>query len=137
MRQTRAGTCAIVAGFLSLLVMMGASIASTIAKEGDLGFIFLQGSCFACTYALGVLFMLQRVLGNKAVRTNSAVDLLAKDSFGIYLLHPLFVHLVLMVVDPLSLPPILFEVLFFAAVVAASIVLTRLLRHVPFLGDLL
>ena len=137
MRQMRGSLFAIVTGLLSLLVMMASSIACTIAKEGDLGFIFLQGSCFACAYALGVLSVLQRVLGNTTVRNESMVDCLAKDSFGIYLFHPLFVHLVLMIVDPLSFPPILFEALLYVAVVAASIVLTRLLRHAPLLGGLL
>ncbi|MBR3224872.1 MAG: acyltransferase [Atopobiaceae bacterium] len=137
MRWTRGNVFAIAVGLLSLLVMLGSSIACTLAKEGDLGFIFLQGSCFACAYALGVLSLLQRVLGPTTVRTNSVVDYLAKDSFGIYLLHPLFVHLILMVFDPLLLPPILFEALLYVAVVAGSIVLTRLLRHVPLLGGLL
>jgi peptidoglycan/LPS O-acetylase OafA/YrhL len=117
--------------------MLAASTMGLLTQDADLGFVFLQGSCFACAYALAVLLILRRLLGNTPIRPNSPIDLLAKDSFGIYVLHPLFVHLALMKIDPMAFPPVVFELGFIAIVIAASMALTRLLRRVPFLGDLL
>lgn len=127
----------VVAGCASLATMLGVSLWGLAAGLGDLGFVFLQASCFSCLYALLVLMCLRRWLGTAPVRAGTLTDALAHDSFGIYMLHPVFVHLVLIALDPLAFPAGLFELVFYVVVLGASVVATRLLRHVPWLGGLL
>jgi surface polysaccharide O-acyltransferase-like enzyme len=127
----------VVCGVVSLVVMLGTSLWGIFAGLGDCGFVFLQGSCFACAHAVLVLALLRRWLGDKPIENNSLVESLARDSFGVYVLHPLFVHVVLLGVGPTVLPSPLFEVVLFAVALGGSIVLTRVMRRVPYLGTLL
>lgn len=124
-------------GIASLACMLALSSWGYVARDEDLGFVFLQGSWFACAYAVGVLLVLRHVVGEKPISADSPMGALARDSFGIYVLHPVFVHVVLIAVDPLNYPAGLFEVGFFVVVVVASVVATRLIRHIPYVGTLL
>lgn len=125
----------VVAGVVSLVAMLVVSIAWQ--DNEYIGFIILQGSCFACAYALFILVMLYKLVGEDQVRDGSAIEALAQDSFGIYVLHPVFVHVLLLAVNPLDYPPVVFEVVFYAVVLTASVIATRLVRRVPVVGDLL
>ncbi len=124
-------------GIGSAIVMVLVSITGIGAGEGDRGFVFLQGSCFACAYAVFVLLLLRRFVGEEPLRMDSVPNALARDSFGIYLIHPLFIHLGLMLVDPVALLPVLYEGVFAGLALLASVFTTRLLRRVPLLGSLL
>lgn len=124
-------------GVASLAVMLGTSVWGIFAGFGDCGFVFLQGSCFACAYAVSVLLLLRRLVGSSPIDNDSPVARLARDSFGVYVLHPLFVHVVLLGVGPGVLPSPLFEVVLFAVSLGGSIALTRAMRHAPLLGTLL
>ena len=124
-------------GIGSAIVMVLVSITGIGAGEGDRGFVFLQGSCFACAYAVFVLLLLRRFVGEEPLRKDGVLNALARDSFGIYLIHPLFIHLGLMLVDPVALLPVLYEGAFAGLALLASGFTTRLLRRVPLLGSLL
>lgn len=124
-------------GVVSLAAMLGTSLWGVFAGLGDCGFVFLQGSCFACAYAVLVLALLRRWAGDKLIEKDSLVGRLARDSFGVYVLHPLFVHVVLLSVGPTVLPSPLFEAVLFVVALGGSVVLTRIMRHVPYLGSLL
>ena len=56
---------------------------------------------------------------------------LARDSFGIYLLHPLFGHLVLWFMDVGMVPVTVLQLAIFVLDVVGAVLLTRLLRLLP------
>ena len=127
----------IACGAVSLATMLCVSLWGIFAGLGDCGFVFLQGSCFACAYAVFVLVLLRRFVGSGTIDADSPIARLARDSFGVYVLHPLFVHVVLLGVGPGVLPSPLFEVALFVVSMVGSIALTHAMRHVPRLGTLL
>ena len=104
---------------------------------GDMGFVYLQGSCFACIYAVCVLTMLRQTAGDDPMASDAIAARLAEDSFGIYVIHPLYVHIVLLATNPLAFPPVLYEAAFVIIVLAVSDLSTRALRHVPLIRSLL
>ena len=123
-------------GVGSCVLMVLISQKSLAAGLGDAGYVFLQGSCLAALYAVFVLLVLRFAVGKKSLSPQSPVAQLARDSFGVYVIHPFFIHVAIMLVDPLALPPALYEVALFAATLAASVASTRLLRRVPLVGAL-
>ena len=127
----------VAAGIGSAVIMVVVSISGIGAGVGDRGFVFLQGSCFACAYAVFVLLALRWFVGEGPLDADGIAQALARDSFGIYLIHPLFVHLAMLVVTPERLVPVVYEATLFAAVLLASVLATRVLRRIPFLQDVL
>lgn len=128
----------VLAGIISVGIMIAVGLTGLFVDGyGDMGFVFLQGSCFACVYAVCVLMVLRRRMGGRPIQQSTLLSRLAEDSFGIYVIHPLFVHLVLLKANPLAFPPILFEAAFVFVVLVVSDASTRALRHVPFIGSLL
>ncbi len=124
-------------GIGSALIMVMVSVAGLGAGVGDRGFIFLQGSCFACLYAVFVLLLLRYAVGEDALAEDGIAYALAKDSFGIYLIHPLYIHLAMMVVSPAMMVPVIYEASLGVGTLVASWVTTRLLRLLPFFDRLL
>ena len=137
MHNLRLRPWVVASGLVSLAAMLGISLWGVWNDYGDMGVVFLQGSCFACAYAFALLMVLRERLGNVAVAQGSVVDELARDSFGIYVLHPLFLHVFLLVVDPYMLPPVLLEVVLGLAALVCSIAATRIVRKLPVIGGLL
>ena len=121
------------AGTMTAVGLMGLFVEG----YGDMGFVYLQGSCFACIYAVCVLTMLRHTVGDGPMASDTIAARLAEDSFGIYVIHPLYVHIVLLVTNPLAFPPVLYEVAFVIIVLAISDLSTRALRHAPFIRTLL
>ena len=60
-----------------------------------------------------------------------AAALLARDSFGIYLFHPLFAHVALRVPALAQLPLAALQLVIVISGVVGSILITRLLRLIP------
>lgn len=137
LRAWKPGPAVWAIGGMSLAIMLTTSVWGILTCGNDQGFVFLQGSCFACAYAVAVLMALRKIVGVAPLAQGSAIDKLARDSFGIYVLHPVFVHAVLLAMDPAILPEGVFEVCFFVVVLVASVVATRLVRRIPWLGELL
>lgn len=137
LRDARLNWKVAVCGTLSLCVMLLVSLWGILGGHGDCGFVFLQGSCFSCAYAVFVLMLLRRFEGDAPVRSGSLVERLANDSFGIYVLHPLFVHAVLLGLGAFVVPSPVFEALLFCVSLGGSVLLTHVVRFVPRLGKLL
>ena len=124
-------------GVGSVVIMVVVSMAGIGAGLGDRGFIFLQNSCFACIYAVFILMLVRHVVGPEPLAKDGLMQRLARDSFGVYLVHPLFIHVGLMVLGPEQLVPVVYELGFSLAVLVASLATTRMLRRIPFLDALL
>jgi surface polysaccharide O-acyltransferase-like enzyme len=63
------------------------------------------------------------------------IELLARDSFGIYILHPVFQHLMTRYLDPLSWPAVASDVALSVVPLVLSIAVTHLLRRLPGFAD--
>lgn len=137
LRDKHCSAWSVAAGAAALAAMLGVSTWGLAVGWGSQCFVYMHESCFASIYGASILLVVRRICGDEPLKERSLANALAQDSFGIYLLHPIFIHLVLRYVDALLWPPVLFEAVFFAVVLAASALTTRLLRHVPILGPLL
>lgn len=148
------GLAAMPAMILSWLTMRG------MGYEWCADVLFLHRSPLAILYAVGVLcaaYAIEQALDRKrkvtddtqgmdadggndglASRGSRLLDVLAKDSFGIYVIHPLFIHLAIILV-PLGVAyvPLAWEVGLTVLSVILSVLSTRLLRKVPVIGGLL
>ena len=59
------------------------------------------------------------------------VEKLARDSFGVYVIHPLFIHVGLVVIPQSLMVPVVYELSFALVAVVLSALLTRALRRLP------
>ena len=80
---------------------------------------------------MAVLMLLKRVFGDEPVRQGSLVERLAQDSFGVYVIHPLFIHVGLMLIPPTLMVPVVYELSFALVAVVLSALVTRVLRLLP------
>ncbi|MBR2683912.1 MAG: acyltransferase family protein [Atopobiaceae bacterium] len=60
-----------------------------------------------------------------------AVAALADHSFGIYVIHPLFLHVLTRAAGPIMAIPVLYEALSFAIALGGSYIMVDLLRRIP------
>ena len=124
-------------GVGALAAMLALSSWSLASGWGSMNFVYMHESFLPTLYAAGLIVVVRHLRGDETLPERSLAQVLAQDSFGIYVLHPLFVHVVLMAIDPLAWPLVVYECAFFVVVTAVSVVATRVLRHVPFVGRLL
>ena len=120
-----------VVGVFCLAMMLGVELWAYAAGSVGWWFLSLHTSVLPCGYAMAVLMLFRRVFGDEPVRPGSLVEKLAQDSFGIYVIHPVFIHVGLMLIPPSFMVPVVYEVSFALAAVALSALATRVLRHVP------
>ena len=127
-----------VAGALSVAASAVAWVAAWEVGLGGVGAdLLMHWSPLPAVAALGVLSALRMACGEDGRTAPRRVSALARDSLGVYVIHPLFVHLALLAVSPEPFPPVVFEVTFFVAVLLCSVAATRLFRRIPHLGHLL
>ena len=108
-----------------------ASVAALLVCQAfDHGEMALPQYCLVAPYGVLVFLLLRRF----AVRPPEEVPVvafLADRSFGVYVVHPLFLHVLVRVLDPLAFPPGLYELLAFAVTLAGSLVLVDVVRRTP------
>lgn len=115
-------------------VTVGAGVASLVAML--IGQALQHGELSLPQYALvapyGVLvFLLFKRYATTPVAQVPVVALLATLSFGIYVVHPFFLHVLVRICNPAALPPGMYEVLAFVVALSCSIILVRGLRLIP------
>ena len=125
-----------VVGAGSVATMLYVSLTSVLAGTGDAGYIFLQGSFLAAAHAVFVLGALRRLTPEDADGPR-ALSELSRESFGLYVIHPFYVHLALMVLSPALVPSPVFELVTFCVVLALTFVSVKVCRHVPIIKDVL
>lgn len=92
---------------------------------------------YAFALPLGVLALclLRRLVGETDISSRPVMRVLADYSFGIYVLHPLFCHLVVWFARPEAWPLGLLQAFMFVASIVGSVALSWLCRQIPCLGD--
>lgn len=131
----------LVAGLASLAICVAPTAASVIAGQGVLTPEVAQAAIDAGGWGFSdyglilpfalLVFLLFRHHLDLPLEPHPVVSGLARDSFGIYLLHPIFGHLAVWLLDLSSVPVALLQLGIFCVGVLGSVVLTRLLRLVP------
>ena len=114
---------AVALGATSLVAMLVAAFLG----RGDL---CLPEYCLVAPYGALAFLAFERFATCPITRRPVAA-LLADRSFGIYVIHPLFLHVIVRVVSPLSMPWGVYEALAFAVALAGSVVAVGLLRRIP------
>lgn len=97
----------------------------------DTGAIYAPESPLICVYAASVFLGLRRFLDGVDIGWHRIPSAIARYSFGIYVIHPLFGHLAVRFTDPLAYPAGLYELVVFAVSVAGSMAITWLLKRLP------
>ena len=120
-----------VVGVLCLVVMLGMDLLTYAIGSDGWWFLSLHTSVLPCGYAMAVLVLFKRVFGDEPVRPGSMVEKLARDSFGVYVIHPLFIHVGLVVIPQSLMVPVVYELSFALVAVVLSALLTRALRRLP------
>lgn len=95
------------------------------------GAIYAPESPLVTVYALALFLALRRFLDNVPIARHRLFATVARYSFGIYVIHPLFGHLAVRFTSPLAYPAGLYEATVVVLSVAGSIALTWLLRRFP------
>lgn len=122
-------------GFASLCLMLFVSLRGIVQGVGDEGYIFLEGSFLAALWAQAVLSLLHEHVHELA--SGSVADRLAYESFGIYIIHPFFIHVLLALLPTrIALVPFLYEAAFTCAVLALSYLSCKACRHIPVVRDI-
>ncbi len=121
--QLRLDQRVLVAGIVSLVAVV---VAAVVGYD----VLALPEYCLVAPYAVLVLLLFKEHATTPIERYPWA-EMLASCSFGIYVIHPLFLHAITHLIDPLSAPAGLYELGAFAVALAASIVFVRALRMIP------
>lgn len=119
----RLDTATACAGIASLVAM----IAGQWLGHGELA---LPEYCLVAPYGALVILLFARY-ARRPINEVAVADALANRSFGIYVVHPIFLHALVRFVDPLALPVGAFELLAFAVALAGSFVLVDVVRKIP------
>ena len=98
-----------------------------------------SGSTLASTFVVMTSFALFSLIKNLNPRNNKATDLIAKYSFGIYLVHTFWLNVLNkgFNVNPGSLPPVIGEFSIFSYALLASIASCFILYRLPFFKKIL
>ena len=85
-------------------------------------------------YAIALMLAAKRWL-DKPVDTHRVVALLADYSFGIYLIHPAFQHLLVRLFDMMALPAVVADVTMMVVPLALSVAFVTVVRLIPGFKD--
>lgn len=122
-----------VSACLALVVMVGCLAQAAYVLSGDYG-DWLRSADSVFVTALSVLvFLAMRRLFDRPYKSGGVVERLSSYSFGIYVVHPLFLNVAYKVVGigPWSMPPGVFETTMWSWAFFGSIVLVWAMRRIP------
>ena len=108
-----------------------ASVALLLVCQAlDYGELALPEYCLVAPYGV-LVFLLFARNAVEPVERYPLVAALADRSFGIYVVHPLFLHVIVRTVDPLAFPVGAYALLAFAVTLGGSVLLVDLVRRIP------
>ena len=108
-----------------------ASVAALLVCQAlDHGEMALPQYCMVAPYG-ALVFLLLRRYAVRPVDEVPVAALLADRSFGVYVIHPVFLHVLVRVLDPLAFPPGVYELLAFTVTLGGSLLLVDLVRRIP------
>ena len=113
----------VIAGAVSLVALI------ICAATGNAVYA-LPEFCVICPFAL-LVFCLFMGYATEPIERHPAAALLADYSFGIYVVHPFFLHVITHLVNPLAIPVVLYELMALTIALAGSLGVVWLVRHIP------
>lgn len=124
------GRCLAIAGVASLALACVASVWG-VHVGAQTGMFFLPFSPLTCFFSLAFFLWVRYALDSCNIGQHPFFHCVARYSFGIYVLHVLFLHVAIRVVNVALLPAGIAEVALFAIALGGSLALTWLLRKIP------
>lgn len=125
-------------GFVCLFVIVIATIVGIVFFDDYMNWLRGPDCPFIVIFSCSV-FMFFKKHFNKSFKKDGIVINISNYSFGIYLVHPIFLNLLYKVFNwqNISIPPILFEIVTFTIVFSLSYALTGLIKMIPVFGKLI
>lgn len=123
----------VVGAAVASVALCTASCAWWIFGPGQKGAWFYDPGLGLIVWIALLVFLLFKRYMNGPLSQKSPTAIVADLSFGIYVLHPIFLHTIYRGLGwmPTMLPPVVFELVVWAIAVAGSVALAWLLRLVP------
>lgn len=117
---------------MGCVVVMAAFIPWSASRPNvQAGAIYAPESPFITVYSVAVFLGLRHLLDKVPIERHPLFATVARYSFGIYVIHPLFGHLALLFTNPLDYPTGIYELVVIVVSVVGSIALTWLLKRLP------
>lgn len=95
------------------------------------GVIYAPESPLITVYAVTIFLALRHLLDAVPIEGHPVFATIARYSFGIYIVHPLFAHAILLFIDPLACPAGLYELVLSLVSLVGSIAVTWALKKLP------
>ena len=128
--KDRSGRILAVAGVASLAIACVASV-SGVYIGAERGMFYLPFSPLTCLFSVAYFLWVRHALDSNDIREHRFFDCIARYSFGIYVLHVLFLHAAPRLVNLAALPAGVAEATVFVVALVGSLALTWLLRRIP------
>ena len=122
-----------VAGIAAILLSM-AGTAWYVTQLGDYAAFLCDPSCFLVAIYSAAVFLAFKRFCDRPAKEGGVVTTLSSYSFGIYIVHPLFLNILFKVLGwmpGVTMPLVVFELVVFAIALAASIALVWVLKRLP------
>lgn len=121
----------VLSGMVCVVVMAVFIPWSASRPSAQAGVIYAPESPLITVYSVVVFLGLRRLLDKVPIKRHPFFATVARYSFGIYVIHPLFGHLALRLANPLDYPTGIYELVVIVISVVGSIALTWLLKRLP------
>lgn len=126
---------ACILGAVGTIVVAGIAAFGVLSNGSYLSWAWSPSSPFVAAQAAAV-FLIAKVRFDSPMRAGGLPATVASLSFALYVVHPVFANLLYKVFDwaVAPLPPLVFELVTFAAVFVPSLALAALVRRLPLIG---
>ncbi len=130
----RAESRIVVAGVLCAVLSASLCVWQSTASVGSVSATYLPESPLVCATSLAVFLSLRGLLDSVPISSHSVWSTLSRHSFGIYVLHPIFLHLFILFVPLSALPAGLYELSVALFSLVGALAGTWVLRRLPLVG---
>mgnify|MGYP003256142155 CR=1 FL=1 len=126
-------------GVAALFVMLASTTFSIVCNDDSLSWMYANYNCFIALYS-SFVFLLFKRLFSRPYENHRFIMLLSRYSFGIYIVHPLFINLIYKLSGLGSMVytlPFVSELMIYVLTLMLSLTLVWLLKRIPGIKKLL
>ena len=128
----------LITGAICILFVCVATGVSIVVNQDYLNYLRAPACCLIAPYSYTVFLLFKQYFSRPVV--SPFMKTVARNSFGIYLTHPIFLNVLYKVFDWIpgkTVPHVIFELCAFAIAFIGALVLTSVLRRLPVLRNVL